>query len=104
MKRITLALAALALSGAVALPAAAGAIEQTEQKTVSVAGIDMNTEAGAKIVYKRIEKAAERVCGVSEGRMSLKQAQPAKACAASAVDAAVKALNVDAVTTIHTAK
>ncbi|MGH1422636.1 MAG: UrcA family protein [Hyphomonas sp.] len=104
MKRSLIALAAVALSGAVVLPAAAASIEEASAKTVSVAGIDMSTEAGAKIVYQRIENAADRVCGVNSGRMALKQIQPAKACAEKAVEAAVKALNVDTVTAVHNAK
>lgn len=104
MKRSFIALAVVALSGAIVLPASAASIEETSAKSVSIAGIDMHSEAGAKIVYQRIEKAADRVCGVTKSRMTLKQIAPAKTCAANAVSAAVKALNVEEVTALHIAK
>lgn len=104
MKRSFIALAAVALSGAIVLPASAGSEEEVPTRTVSLAGIDMHSEAGAKIVYQRIENAADRVCRVNTGRRSLREIEPAKACAENAVDVAVKTLNVDEVTALHTAK
>ncbi len=101
MKRSLIALAAVALSGAVVLPAAAASFGKEHTKSISLAGIDINSEAGAEIVYKRIVKAADRVCGVNRGLMSQREVLEATACADKAISTTVKALNVERLTALH---
>jgi UrcA family protein len=40
--------------------------EQVRQLTVSYAGLDLNTPAGAALLYKRITAAAKAVCDQTE--------------------------------------
>lgn len=104
MKRSFIALAAIALAGTVALPAMAGDTADQKTQTLSLAGIDINSDAGAEIVYQRIVNAADRVCvRVYSGRMTHREADLAKDCAANAVEASVNALGSNKVTKLHNA-
>ncbi len=61
-------------------------------RVVQYADLNLNTAAGAKVLYKRIQYAAERVCG-DVGSRQLDQATAAKACVDRAIVAGVHAVN-----------
>ena len=101
------ALAAFAVVGliATAQPAAARTSESSDDTasvTVHYADLNLNSEAGAKVMLRRIRNAAEEICG-SELSMveqwSLGRAYPA--CATPIVDRAVTQLNSPFVTAIN---
>lgn len=61
-------------------------------RTVRYADLNLNTPAGAAVLYKRIRDAAEQVCGDVHAPR-LEEAAAAKACVARAVEAGVHAVN-----------
>lgn len=61
-------------------------------RVVRYADLNLNTAAGAKVLYKRIRDAAVQVCGDTDSRQ-LDQAAAAKACVDRAVVASVHAVN-----------
>ena len=61
-------------------------------RAVQYADLNLNTAAGAKVLYKRIEQAAEQVCGDTTSRQ-LEQAAAAKACVERAIVSGVRAVN-----------
>ena len=69
--------------------------------TVNYADLNIDAWAGANVLYRRIEAAAEKVCGVSTRRDSLVVVQSQKACMTSVVESAVRKVNNSAVASIH---
>ena len=61
-------------------------------RVVRYADLNLNTAAGAKILYQRIRVAAEQVCG-DTGSRQLEQAATAKACVDRAIVTSVRAVN-----------
>jgi UrcA family protein len=61
-------------------------------RTVHYSDLDLNTPAGASVLYKRIRNAAEQVCGDVNSRR-LKEAAVAKACVSHAVYVSVHSVN-----------
>jgi UrcA family protein len=61
-------------------------------RTVYYADLNLNTPAGASVLYNRIRNAAEQVCGDVNSRR-LPEAVAAKACVAHAVSASVHSVN-----------
>jgi UrcA family protein len=61
-------------------------------QVVQYADLNLNTAVGAKVLYKRIQNAAEQVCG-DVGSRQLDQATAAKACVDRAIIASVRAVN-----------
>jgi UrcA family protein len=82
-------------AGAQAGEAAQGA----NSVTVRYSDLDLNTAAGAKVLYQRIHSAAERVCGDVNSRQ-LDQAAAAKACLDQAVANSVHAVKNEQFTNI----
>jgi UrcA family protein len=93
---IRIATAAL-LFAALAAGAQAADVPQVH---VKYADLNLNTAAGANVLYRRIRGAADQVCGVSSTR-ELARLEQAKTCAAHAVADAVAAVNVPALTSIY---
>lgn len=62
------------------------------KRVVRYADLNLNTAAGAKVLYKRIETAAAQVCG-DTGSRQLDQAAAAKACMERAIVSSVHAVN-----------
>lgn len=83
-------IAAIGLATA-AMAAHAGEVNPPA-RTVRYADLNLNTPAGAAVLYKRIRNAAEQVCGDANARQ-LTEIMAAKACVARAVDAGVHAVN-----------
>ncbi len=61
-------------------------------RTVRYADLNLNTQAGAAVLYKRIRNAAEQVCGDVDSRQ-LAQAAAAKACVDKAIFTGVHSVN-----------
>jgi len=61
-------------------------------KNVAYQDLDLNTQAGVQVLYKRIQVAAKQVCGKVEGR-DLRGVQAHDACVERAVSDAVGAVS-----------
>jgi len=86
-----------------AVLAAGAQAADVPQVHVKYAGLNLNTAAGATVLYQRIRSAADQVCGVS-GNRELARLEQAKACAAHVVGEAVAAVNAPALTSVYQAK
>lgn len=74
-----------ALASAIALALAAPAFAQNEttqeqQRVVTYGDLDTNRAAGADALIRRIDNAAEQVCGSNDGRTNTRQAYINRAC------------------------
>ena len=69
-------------------------------RRVSYADLDISKPAGAKVLYRRIEAAAEQVCG-NEGRRNLSAMTRNRACIDEAVATAVARVNSVALRDLH---
>ena len=85
----TLSVAMLAGAGAVH----ADTIEDgAPHKAVSYQDLDLNSAAGVRVLYRRIQGAADQVCGRFDGR-DLQAVTARQACVERAVSDAVAAVN-----------
>ena len=90
-KQIAMAtVAALCLASATG--AYADAMTPVPTRTVHYADLNLNTQAGAAILYKRIRNAAVEVCGDVNSRR-LNEAAVAQACVDHAVYGSVQSVN-----------
>ena len=72
-------------------------------RTVHYSDLNLNTQAGAAILYKRIRHAAEQVCGDVDSRQ-LAQAAAAKACVNRAIFTGVRSVNAPNLTSEYNAR
>ncbi len=92
-KHFTFAAAAAVCLACVAVGAHAnGTAYDVPARTVHYADLNLNTEAGAAILYKRIRHAAEQVCG-DVGSRELAQAAAAQACVNRTIFSSVHSVN-----------
>jgi UrcA family protein len=91
-------LLAAALACALAAPAFAG-----EARSIPVQRADLNlqSEAGAEVMLARLERAAERVCGVANGRIDLATHNLGRACVEETIANAVDSLDAPLVTALY---
>jgi UrcA family protein len=61
-------------------------------RTVHYSDLNLNTQAGTEVLYKRIRRAAEQVCG-DVGPRQLVEAAAARACVEQAVIGSIRAVN-----------
>ena len=95
--------AAVAVLGAVSLGIGAHADESLVQaRTVHYADLNINSPAGAEVLYQRIRSAAEQVCGNVDSRR-LAEAAAAKACVDRAMSESVRAVNAPRLTDTYDA-
>ncbi|MDX1508234.1 MAG: UrcA family protein [Woeseiaceae bacterium] len=105
-KTIVTGIAAL-LIGGLALPVAANASAPSQidvaQVSVSFADLNIQNEAGARVLYARLKQASEKVCSVEPYREagSLSKTAEAEQCYADALDKAVSRIDSDALKKIH---
>jgi len=89
--------AALVLATTLSSGAMASSVELNGQghKSVIVEYSDLNvaSNAGAKVLRQRIGSAAEQVCNVASGVVSIRQAQKQESCVVETVNAAVNRLD-----------
>jgi UrcA family protein len=105
-KTLRLTITAFAVIGlALPLAATAAAPSQIDSAAVKVSYDDLNisSEAGARVLYARLQRASERVCGVGSilEMGSLSATHGAKACYEETLDEAVVKIDSEALTSIH---
>jgi len=89
------------------LPAAAMATGGSEivgkSEKVRFADLNVEKEAGAKQLYRRLQQASKRVCGVDSLTVvgSLREMSRAKSCYKDSMDSAVAEIDSEALTEIH---
>ena len=107
MNKITgLGIAAIVATG-LALPltgmaAAPSHIDDAAVK-VSYSDLNINNEAGAKVLYSRLQRASQEVCGVGSHSIvrSLTETRKAQACYEDALTSAIEKLDSELLTAIH---
>ena len=103
-KTIVAGASALALA-AIALPAAAATPTQFDDSRISVsfADLNINNEAGARVLYGRLQAASESVCSMDSYRElgSLARVAEAEACYEETLDKAVAKIGSDMLSKIH---
>ncbi len=98
----------LLLALGITLPAigSAAAPSQFEDVSVRVSYADLNieSEAGAKVLYSRLKHASEKACNVGSylEDFSVSRAFEAKTCYRNALAKAVENIGSDALTRMHT--
>jgi UrcA family protein len=92
------AVAAVCLAAVTAGAHADEAANGVAARTVHYAAVNLNTQAGAAVLYKRIRNAAEQVCG-DVGARDLTEAAAAKACVDQAIFASVRSVDNPKLTT-----
>lgn len=81
----------IVIASAAALALAAPAFAQNEttqsqQRVVTYGELDLSSRAGADTLIRRIDNAAEQVCGANDGRTTTRQAQINRACERETTD------------------
>lgn len=97
---IRLALAAATLMAALTTGATAAEVPQVH---VNYQDLNLNTPAGAQVLYRRIRTAADHVCAIP-GTRDLTTLGAAKACANHAIADAVAQVNNPQLTGLYEAK
>lgn len=75
---LTIATAAILSFAAPAL--AQNETTQPQQRVVTYGDLNLNSAAGADALVRRIDNASEQVCGVNDGRTTVRQSQINRAC------------------------
>jgi len=96
MLRVSLGVFVTASALALAAPSIAAA--ESPQKQVDLSGIDLSTDRGAERALRRLENAAEEMCGVRTGLQPVSERRAAQACVSETMADAVDNLNVPRVT------
>jgi UrcA family protein len=89
---------------AFSLPAIASADELAgRSEKVTYSDLNVEKEAGAQSLYRRIQQAAKRVCGVESLKVAgnLRQLSQQKNCYRDALDATVAKIDNAALTELH---
>ena len=96
----------LAVTG-IALPATGFAAAPTQFGDVSVrvsyADLDIESKAGARVLYTRLKRASEEVCGIKPHVIngSLAETLKARICYRDTLEASIEKIDSDALTAIH---
>lgn len=94
---------AIALTALTGLPALAA--EPAEPlATVSYADLNLASPAGIEALYRRIERAAVKVCQLPQGTRQLKLEAELAACRQGATDRAIAQANLPKLNALHLAK
>jgi len=98
-----IALATVAALGVASFAVGAHADESgVPARTVHYSDLNLNTQAGAERLYKRIRGAAEQVCG-AVGPRQLEEVMAARVCVEQAVIASIRAVNNPRLTNTYNA-
>ena len=73
-------------------PAFAGETVQTQSVAVDTSGYDLTTDEGSDTIVRKIENAAEKVCGARKGAMTLSERTSIDDCVNDAVEGALASL------------
>jgi UrcA family protein len=68
---------------------------------VDYAASDLDTDKGAENVYRKLRKAARRVCGIDGGFLNLNEKTLAKKCVDDTLASAVRKLDRPTLTALH---
>lgn len=96
----------LAAAG-IAVPAAGFAAAPTQFDDVSVkvsyADLDIESKAGAKVLYSRLKRASEEVCGIKPHVIngSLATTLRARTCYRETLEGSIEQIDSDTLTAIH---
>jgi UrcA family protein len=99
-KNFLAAVAAVCLASAAVVAHADEAANGVPARTVHYSDLDINTPAGAAVLYARIRNAAQQVCGDVDSRQ-LAVAAAAKACVSRAVYSSVRSVNSPKLTSVY---
>lgn len=94
------AIAALAAVALVSVAHAAPAGDQVSVK-VSMSGLDMKSESGAKVLLQRIQTGSKQACGDRPDMLALDQHATYEACVKSTIDRTVGSLDNPLVTSLN---
>ena len=101
IKGVVIAVAVVAFS----IPAIASADSELKGKSEKVFFADLNVskEAGAEQLYRRIQQASKRVCGVESLKISgsIRELSQSMRCYRQTLDATVAKIDSEALSTIH---
>ena len=100
----TLCRAALVTAFLAATTAIAAGVEGTPARVVSFADLNLDTPSGVRVLYRRIEHMADRVCELPRETRQLRMDTDLKACRAAATERAVRLVNLPALDALHLAK
>jgi UrcA family protein len=99
-KNFLAAVAAVCLASVAVVAHADEAANGVPARTVHYSDLDINTPAGAAVLYARIRNAAQQVCGDVDSRQ-LAVAAAAKACVNRAVYSSVRSVNSPKLTSVY---
>ncbi|MGQ0532823.1 MAG: UrcA family protein [Caulobacteraceae bacterium] len=85
--------AAVLVAAAAGAPAFAQIIQDENSRVVTYGELDLDSEAGADALIRRIDNAADAVCGRHDGRRPAHQAEVDRACANETAEVAVNDVN-----------
>ncbi len=100
-------LVSLLAAAAITAPAIGSAAAPTQFDKVSVrvsyADLDIHSEAGARVLYSRLKRASEEVCGIQTHIIngSLAQTMKARECFRDTLEASVEKIDSSALDEIH---
>ncbi len=94
---------ALVLAGPVSTFAAPTHGSDADKIRISFADLNINNEAGAEVLYRRLQRAAKTVCGVDSIHVlgSVKRVAETKRCSRQALDEFVGRIDSAALKKIH---
>jgi UrcA family protein len=95
------AIAAVAFAAANAQAAAQQSIELAPQVSVQYSAEDLETDKGVQNVYRKLRKAARRVCGIDGGFLNLSEKTLAQKCVDDTLASAVRKIDRPMLTTLH---
>jgi UrcA family protein len=98
------ALAMSALTPFAAALAAAPAVDTPLQVIVKFADLDLATDVGARVLLRRIEAAAEQICGDPRGLLPLDRQARVQQCNTQAIAHAVADVGAPRVTLVYRAR
>ena len=75
--------------------------QEHERVAVGFSDLNINSQAGAKVLYRRIEKAARQVCGITHGLKPIQVINNEKVCLAASIDSAVASIHSELVDNAH---
>jgi UrcA family protein len=99
-KNFLAAVAAVCLASVTIVAHADEAANGVPARTVHYSDLDINTRAGATVLYARIRNAANQVCGDVDSRQLVVSAA-AKACVKRAIYTSVRSVNSPKLTSVY---
>lgn len=95
----------IAIGAAMSLASSAQAADPVPTRTVTHRDLNLATDAGARELLKRIERASAAICDVERrGSQGLEVALRYEACTDATVEAAVRAVGLERLTVLRTEK